>query len=137
MMTLMKRTSSYLVPFAFAAMGASVLFLSGCGRDEEAAPVAAPAESPASYMSDPVFRQGLEERNKAQRKLVSERAPLVRRMEELVREHGEDTNVLQKISEWNDLHRRVTELNARYEAGRKDLLEFARQRISPKKEISK
>ena len=136
-MTLKKRTSLFLVPFACCAMGALSLFLPGCGREEPVAEEPPPPHVPASYMNDPEFRKGLSDRNAAQRAIVSERMPLVRRMEELVREHGEDTNKLQKISEWNELYRKVTELNAKYEAGRKDLLKYARERITPKHPISK
>ena len=122
-------------------MGALTLILSGCGRDEQAAetPVALPTNSPAVYMKDPVFRQQLEEKRKELLAIVNERAPLMDRMQALVREHGKDLAALQKISEWNDLHKKVTELNAKYEAVRQRQLVIAAKRLNPsaEKKVSK
>ena len=125
-----------LVPFVLCAMGALMLFLAGC-RKEEAKP-AIPASSPASYMNDPVFRKQLEEKRKELQAIVAERKPLADRMQALVKEHGENLAALQKIPEWNDLHKKVVALNARYEEVRKRQLKVVRERITPvKKEISK
>ena len=125
-----------LVPFVLCAMGALMLFLAGC-RKEEAKP-AIPASSPASYMNDPVFRKQLEEKRKELQAIVAERKPLADRMQALVKEHGENLAALQKIPEWNELHKKVVALNARYEEVRKRQLKVVRERITPvKKEISK
>ena len=62
--------------------------------------------------------------------IVNERNPLVERMEALIREHGQDLAALQKIPEWNDLHKKVVELNAKYEEVRARQLKIVRERIS-------
>ncbi len=114
---------------ALIALAALAFVLTGCEKEPEPQP---DPYVPDSYMKDPVFRKGLDDRNAAQKRIVAERAKLVRRMEELVRAHGENEETLRKIPEWNELHRKVTELNARYEEGRRDLLRYARERITPK-----
>ena len=124
------RTRARLVPFALCATGLLVLFLAGC-RKEEAKPET-PASSPASYMNDPVFRKQLEEKRSELSAIVKERKPLADRMQELVKEHGEDLAALQKIPEWNDLYKKVTALNKKYEETRARQLRIVRERISPK-----
>ena len=113
-----------------------MLFPAGC-RKEEAKPET-PASSPQSYMNDPVFRKQISEKRQELQRIVSERAPLVSRMEALVKEHGEDLAALQKIPEWNELHAKVVALNKRYEETRARQLKVVRERITPeKKDISK
>ena len=116
-------------------MGALALFLAGC-RKEEAKPEI-PASSPASYMNDPVFMKQLEEKRSELSAIVKERRPLADRMQELIKEHGEDLAALQKIDEWNDLYKKVTALNAKYQELRKQQLTIARERLTPKKDLSK
>ena len=111
-------------------MGLVLLFLAGC-RKEEAKPEI-PASSPVSYMNDPKFREQVAAKRKDLQAIMNERAPLVRRMEELIRAHGKDLATLQKIPEWNELHKKVVELNAKYEATRARQLKVVRERISPK-----
>ena len=122
------RTRARLVPFALCATGALMMFLAGC-RKEEAKPET-PASSPASYMNDPVFRKQVADKRKELQAIVAERKPLADRMQALVKEHGEDLAALQKIPEWNDLHKKVVELNAKYEAVRARQLKIVRERIS-------
>ena len=109
-------------------MGLVVLFFAGCRKEEKAPEI--PASSPASYMNDPVFRKQLSDKRKELQAIVNERNPLVKRMEELIKEHGQDLAALQKIPEWNDLHKKVVELNAKYEAVRARQLKVVRERIS-------
>ena len=109
-------------------MGLVLLFLAGC-RKEEAKPEI-PASSPASYMNDPIFRKQLADKRKELQAIVNERRPLVERMEALIKEHGQDLAALQKIDEWNDLHKKVVELNAKYEEVRTRQLKIVRERIS-------
>ena len=109
-------------------MGLVVLFLAGCRKEEKAPEI--PASSPASYMNDPVFRKQLADKRKELSAIVNERNPLVKRMEALIKEHGQDLAALQKIPEWNDLHRKVVELNAKYEEVRTRQLKIMRERIS-------
>ena len=136
-MLIMKyRTRARLVPFALCATGALMLFLAGC-RKEEAKPEI-PASSTASYMNDPVFRKQLSDKRKELSAIVAERKPLADRMQALVKEHGEDLAALQKIDEWNDLYKKVTALNKKYEEVRARQLKVVRERITPeKKDISK
>ena len=109
-------------------MGLVVLFLAGCRKEEKAPEI--PASSPASYMNDPVFRKQLDDKRKELQAIVNERNPLVKRMEELIKEHGQDLASLQKIPEWNDLHKKVVALNAKYEETRARQLKVVRERIS-------
>ena len=110
-------------------MGLVVLFPAGC-RKEEAKPEV-PASSPASYMNDPKFREQVAVKRKDLQAIMNERAPLVRRMEELIRAHGKDLATLQKIPEWNELHKKVTALNAKYEETRARQLKVVRERLAP------
>ena len=109
-------------------MGFGLLFSAGCSKEEKKPEI--PASSPASYMNDPEFRRAVAEKRKELQAVVNERAPLVARMEALIREHGQDLAALQKIPEWNDLHKRVVELNAKYEEVRARQLKIVRDRIS-------
>ena len=109
-------------------MGAVLLFLAGC-RKEEKAPVI-PLSSPASYMNDTNFLNQVSAKRKELQAIVNERRPLVERMEALIKEHGEDLASLQKIPEWNDLHKKVVELNKRYEEVRARQLRIVRERLS-------
>ena len=121
-------TRARLVPFALCATGLVLLCLAGCRKEEKAPEV--PASSPVSYMNDPVFRKQIADKRKELQAIVNERNPLVKRMEELIKEHGQDLAALQKIPEWNDLHKKVVELNAKYEAVRARQLKVVRERIS-------
>ena len=130
------RTRVRLVPFVLCAIGVLSIVLPGCRKDEKAPEI--PASSPASYMNDPVFRKQLSEKRKELQEIVKERKPLADRMQELVKEHGEDLAALQKLDEWNDLYKKVTALNKRYEEARARQLKVVHERIAPgKKGISK
>ena len=122
-----------LVPFVLCAMGFGVLFSAGCRKEKDSE---VPASSPASYMNDPEFRKQLEEKRHELSAIVAERKPLVERMEALIREHGEDLAALQKIDEWNDLHKKVVKLNAKYQEVRTRQLKIAGNRLKPE-DISK
>ena len=127
------RTRVKLVPFVLCAMGVVALFLSGCRKEAEP-----PASSPASYMNDPIFRKQLSEKRKEWQRILSERKPLMDRMQALKKEYGEDLAVLQKIDEWRELNEKLTTLNAKYEEVRARQLEIVRDRLAPqKKDISK
>ena len=117
-------------------MGLVMLFLAGCRKEEKAPEI--PASSPESYMRDTNFLNQVSAKRKELQAIVAERKPLVKRMEELIRAHGEDLAALQKIDEWNDLHKKVTALNAKYEEVRARQLKIVGSRIAPvKKGISK
>ena len=131
----MIRTRARLVPFVLCTTGLLLLFLAGCRKEEKAPEI--PASSPASYMNDPVFRREVADKRKELQAIVNERNPLVKRMEALIKEHGQDLASLQKIPEWNDLHKKVVELNAKYEETRKRQLVIASRKMNPNKDISK
>lgn len=117
-------------------MGVLSCLLTGCRKESEQP--ALPSNSPAVYMKDPVFRKAVADKRKELQAIAAERQPLAERMEALVREHGEDLAALQKISEWTNLHAKVTELNAKYEAVRRRQLSIVKRRLAPaEKEISK
>ena len=128
MLIMMICTRNKLVPFALVATGVVLLSLAGCRKEAKKPEI--PASSPASYMKDPVFMGQLEEKRKELNAILAERTPLVERMEALIKEHGEDLAALQKIDEWNDLHKKVVELNAKYENVRARQLKVLRERIS-------
>ena len=107
-------------------MGCVMLALTGCEKKPEV-----PSYAPESYMKDPVFREKLATKRKELQRIVMERQPLMDRMQELVREHNNDLAVLQTIREWNDLHEKVTALNAKYEELRKRQLSIVRGRLTP------
>ena len=136
-------TRRRLVPLALAATGLCLCALQGCEKGEEAASkpaaeaAAVPSSSPESYMKDPTFRKAVEEKRKELQAIVSERKPLAERMQELVREHGEDLAALQKIPEWNELHKKVVALNARYEEVRQRQLRIVRGRLTSSGETEK
>ena len=113
-------------------MGILLLFLAGCRKEEKAPEI--PASSPKSYMNDPVFRKQVSDKRKELSAIVRERRPLVERMEALIKEHGQDLAALQKVPEWNELHKKVVELNKRYEETRARQLRIVRERINPESE---
>ena len=124
------RTRARLVPFVLCTTGLVGLCLAGCRKEEEKKAPEIPASSPASYMKDTNFLNQVAAKRKRLQAIVNERNPLVQRMEELIKEHGQDLASLQKIPEWNDLHKRVTALNAQYEEVRARQLRIVRERIS-------
>ena len=134
-MTLKKRTSHFLVPFVLCTMGMTTLFFAGCEKrdDAEEAPAVDPT-SPAVYMKDAEFRKGLAERNAAQAKLVTARAQLVAKMQEMAKACSNDQAKIVRMPGWGALQKQVVELNEKYERGRRELLEYTRKRIAPKRD---
>lgn len=125
---MMKHTRARLVPFVLCTMGIVLLFLAGCRKEEKEPEI--PASSPESYMKDPAFLKALEAKRHELSQIVAERKPLADRMQQLVKEHGEDLAALQKIDEWNDLYKKVTALNAKYQEVRQRQLKIAGKRIT-------
>ena len=118
-----------LVLIVLCAVGLGLLFFALCRRAEQAPEI--PASSPASYMKDTNFLNQVSAKRKELQAIVKERKPLVERMEALIKAHGEDLAALQKIPEWNDLHKKVVELNKRYEEVRARQLKIVRNRLAP------
>ena len=135
MMTLKTRTSLFLVPIVLCTMGIGTLFFAGCEKrgDAEKAPAADPT-SPAVYMKDAEFRKGLDERNAAQAKLVSARAKLIAKMDEMAKACSNDQAKIVRMPGWGALQKQVIELNEKYEQGRREILEYTRKRIAPKRD---
>ena len=127
--------SRILVSCAVVAAGLGVLLSAGCGKREEAPKV--DPSSPEVYMKDKDFRQGLTDRRKAIQAVAAKRAPILRTMEEMVRSNGTDVAALEKIPEWRALRQEAMRLNEEYEKLRREQLAFARERITPKKQVSK
>ena len=129
---MMIRTRARLVPFVLCATGIVLCCLTGCRKEEKKPEI--PSSSPQSYMNDPKFRNALTVKRKDLQAIVKERAPLMKRMEELVKEHGKDLAALQKIPEWNELHAKVVALNKTYEEVRARQLRIVRERINPERD---
>ena len=134
MLIMVMRMRPKLMPLVLCTLGLVMLFSAGCRKEKKPE---IPASSPASYMKDPAFMRGLSDMRKELQAIAKERAPLAARMEALVKEHNEDLSALQKNAEWNDLHKKVTALNKKYEEVRAQQLKALRERITPKKDISK
>ncbi len=115
------------------------MFSAGCRKGEEQPEKqqAPTSHLPAVYMKDTNFLSQVAAKKKELQAILNERKPLADRMQQLVKEHGEDLAALQKVSEWNELYKKVVALNAKYEEVRARQLKIVRERIAPKKEISK
>ena len=122
-------------------MGMIALVFQGCRKEEEPSP-----SSPEVYMNDPVFRQQLADGRKEREGFLVKRTELVRKLEQMVEAKkaampgADDAAVkaaLEKDPEWNDLVKRVEDLSTAMKEGSRRMDEVIRQRIAPKKKISK
>ena len=134
------RTRARLVPFALCAMGALVLFLAGC-RKEEAKPEI-PASSPASYMNDRKFIGELAAERAEQSRLIVARNEISRKMVAMIEAKKDELKTddlkivraeLEKDAAWRELHTQCTNANAQVAKQRKELLGKVRARIAPEK----
>lgn len=98
----------------------AALFIAGCGGDEEAAKSEASGSAavlpsaPESYMNDTEFRVKVASQGKLKKSLQAEGIKCRDRMQELVKEHGGDQAKLEKLPEWNELKKRIAEIEAEY-----------------------
>jgi hypothetical protein len=95
----------------------AALFIAGCGGDEEGAKGEAAAvlpSAPESYMNDTEFRVKVASQGKLKKSLQAEGIKCRDRMQELVKEHGGDQAKLEKLPEWNELKKRIAEIEAEY-----------------------
>lgn len=138
-----RRTSFSLVPFALCAMGIVAFIFAGCSKETPPAP---PPHTPASYMNDEVFRGKLSADRVEHQKLVRARNEIARKMKSKieamkVRLGTGDVKKLQaeleKDPEWNDLHKQCTEANEKIAAQRQGTLNAVKERLTPKKAVSK
>ena len=122
-------------------MGAIALALPGCRKEEEPS-----SSSPESYMNDPVFRQQLADGRKEREGFLVKRTELVKKLEQMIEAkkaampNADDAALkaaLEKDPEWNDLTKRVEDLSTAMKEGGRRMDEVIRQRIAPKKDISK
>ena len=129
-------------PRAAFALGFGLIVLAGCEKKPEP-PREPPRESPASYMNDPKFRKEIADARKELQAIAAQRAPVVARMQELVKKHGADEGKLQNVPEWAHLKRELKTLDREYKAVRQRQLDAVRDRITPegkpenKKTVSK
>ena len=139
MMKYCTRTS--LVPFALAVMGMFVLVLSGCRKGEEPA-----STSPEAYMNDPVFRKKLSDKRQERTGYLVKRTELVGQMEKMIEakkaempdaSEAELKAALEKNPEWQSLYKRVADLTTAMEECGRRTDAIIRERLAPRKEISK
>ena len=137
------RTRARLVPFALCATGLVLLFLAGC-RKEEKKPV--DPSSPASYVHDGKFMGALAAERVKHSELMRTRNEIARKMEAMIEAKKAEmkTDDLKKIKAelekdpaWQALYVECTNANARVERHQREVFGKVRERITPKKEISK
>ena len=102
----------------------------GCSREAEKAD-APPPYVPESYMKDPEFRKMLKEQRLARNRVVNERAAVLEKMQEVERGFKGDASKFERNPEWKKLRAKLVELNARYEALRKEQLRTVSARLAP------
>ena len=127
----------FLIPSYFFLL--TFLFLSGCGREEEAAKDAPHPASPESYMQDEKFIGRLAERKTEHRKQVRERNAIAERMKAMIDAKRDELKTddvdaikaaLEKDPAWNELCKKIEEANAKAEQARKGTLGVVRERLS-------
>lgn len=131
------------------AGGFLALIFQGC---EKATPSSEQApESPKTYMNDPSFRTNLVERREAREALQVIHAKLARQMKALVDaklkalkiERPTEADLarvkaeLEKDPEWNSLYKRCEDAAQAIKENRRAAMGVVRERLAPKKEISK
>ena len=136
------RTSLFLVPFALAATGFGMLFLSGCG---EGSPTT--SESSASAVSvSPATMQKLETLRGERTELAGVRQKIVAQMKAMVdakraaMKGADDAAVkaaLEKDAEWVSLYKRCEDLNAAIGEKRQAAAGAVRKELAPNRKISK
>ena len=141
MMTLMKRTSLFLVPFAFCAIGISAFIFAGCSREEtKESPSAAPTEEPAVHrMQDETYVKTLTADRTRYVELVRERNAIAEKMRAMVEAKKaelktDDLNkvkaVLDKDPAWKALYAACEQANARVERQRQETLKDVREKLN-------
>ena len=130
--------------FALGAMGLSALVLTGCGKKKE--PPKADPSAPAVYMKDPEFRGKLAAERKEHQSLVRARNEIAEQMRTMVEAKKNELKTedvqavraaLEKDPAWRELYVQCTNANARVTAQRQKAYKVVRERIAPKKPVSK
>ena len=144
MLIMKSRTRTKLVPFALCAMGALALVSTGC-RKEEKKPET-PAPSPTSYVHDKKFMGSLAAARAEQSRLIKSRNEIARKMVSMIEAKKAEMKTddlkavraeLEKDAAWRELHAACTNANAQVMGQRREFLGKVRERIAPKKDISK
>ena len=138
---MMKRASSYLVPFTLGATGLVLLCLVGCDGRKDSAPANASPAAVESRMADPVYRQNLEDQLAERNQLSAIRGRLVEKMEAMIEAQRKSLPMaddaalkaaLEKDPEWRSLYAKVVDVNVALEDNRKKSLQVVRDRIKGK-----
>lgn len=125
----MIRTKLMFVPVVLYMAGVLSCVCSGCKRSDDRGGL--PSNSPEVYMKDKAFRAAVEGKAKELRAIQREREPLLTRMKELFKQHGEDLSKLQQVEEWQALHKKIVDLNAKYEQVRSSQLKQVGEKLLP------
>ena len=139
-MTLKKRTSLFLVPFAFGAIGISAFIFAGCSREEtKESPSAAPTEKPAVHrMQDETYVKTLTADRTRYVELVRDRNAIADKMRAMVEAKKaelktDDLNkvkaVLDKDPAYRALYAECEKANARVECQRQVALKDVREKL--------
>ena len=124
-------------------MGTLAIALPGCRKEKEEK---LPPSSPAVYMNDPVFRKQLDDGRKEREGYIVKRTKLVREMEKMIEakkaempdaSEAELKAALEKNPEWQSLYKRVADLTTAMEECGRRTDAIIRERLAPRKEISK
>ena len=124
-------------------MGALAIALPGCRKEKEEK---LSPSSPAEYMNDPVFRKELTDTRKEREGYYVSRTKLVRELEKMIEAkkaelpNADDAAIkvaLEKDPKWIDLSKRVSDLTAAIGENQRKAQGIVRERLAPKKGISK
>ena len=140
MMTLKKRTSLFLVPFALCAIGIGAFVFAGCSREE---PKSSPEKAaPSGSVGDPAFLGELKKLRVERQKLAATRQQLVEQMKAKVdaakaRLKTDDEKLvkaeLEKDPEWRSLYDRCVDANTAIDEQRRKAGDVVREKIASKK----
>ena len=124
------------------ATAVACLVLAGCCKEEPAVD----SSSPESYMRDPVFRGKLAAERKEHMRLTQDRHAIVEKMKAMIDAKKAELKTddlkaihaaLVKDPAWQELHAQCTNANAKVQAQRQRALNTVRERLAPKKPVSK
>ena len=127
-----------LVPFVLCAMGALMLCLAGCRKEEKKPEI--PASSPASYVHDKAFMGALAAERVKHSDLMRARNAIADRMKDMIEAKKAEmkTSDLKKIKAelekdpaWQTLYAECTNANARVERHQREVFGKVRERIAP------
>ena len=140
MMTLMKRTSLFLVPFAFCAIGISAFIFAGCSREEaKESPSAVPSAAATGRMQDATYVKTLTADRTRYVELVRDRNAIADKMRAMVEAKKAELKtddlskvkaVLDKDPAYQALYAECEKANARVERQRQETLKDVREKLN-------